>query len=73
MIIIEEFTLPDDDRILTKTYSDEGYMIIQDETGIMYAEAVDPKDMNRTYTESNVKIKQNTEPDFDFILPDIGD
>ena len=78
MIVVEEFQLPDDDRILTRTYSDEGYLIIQDETGNMYGEAIDPKDMNRTYTESNIKIK-NEEPeeeeeiDFDFVLPDIDE
>lgn len=46
---------------LVKTYSDAGMMIIQDETGIMYAEAVDPDYMNRTYTESDIPIEQKEE------------
>ena len=71
MIIVEEFQLPDDDRVLTRTYSDEGYMIIQDETGIMYSEAIDPKEMGRTYTESNIKIEEPEEEEFDFELPSI--
>ena len=76
MIIVEEFQLPDDDRILTRTYSDEGYLIIQDETGYMYGEAIDPKEMGRTYTESNIKIESEEpeeEIDFDFVLPDIDE
>ena len=41
---------------LVRTYSDAGLMIIQDGTGDMYAEAVDPDYMGRTYTESDVPI-----------------
>ena len=47
---------------LIRTYSDSGFMIIQDETGIMYGEAIDPEDMHRTYTESDILI-ENTEND----------
>lgn len=58
MIVVEEFTLPDSEDILTRTYSDEGYMIIQDETGYLYGEAIDPKWTGRTYTESDIKIEE---------------
>lgn len=54
-----------DSTDLVKTYSDRGMMIIQDETGDMYAEAIDPDYMNRTYTESNIPIDSDT--------PDEGD
>lgn len=46
---------------LVRTYSDAGMMIIQDGTGDMYAEAVDPDYMNRTYTESDVPIEEDDE------------
>lgn len=42
--------------VLIKTYSDRGVMIRQDETGDLYAEAVDPDFANRTYTETNIPI-----------------
>ena len=35
------------------TYSDGGFMIIQDGTGIVYGEAYDPVGSGRTYTESD--------------------
>lgn len=46
---------------LVRTYSDAGMMIIQDETGDMYAEAIDPDYMNRTYTESDIPIDDGEE------------
>ena len=45
-------------RELTYTYSDEGYLIRQDSTGIEYAEAYDPIDSGRTYTETEEKIPE---------------
>lgn len=41
---------------LVRAYSNAGYMIIQDETGDMYEEAIDPDYTNRTYTESDIRI-----------------
>ena len=38
---------------LVKAYSDTGHKIVQDGTGAVYDEAVDPDFMNRTYTESD--------------------
>lgn len=38
---------------LIRTYSDEGMMIKQDGTGILYSEAIDPADKGRTYTETD--------------------
>ncbi|MBQ6488232.1 MAG: hypothetical protein IJI75_03290 [Solobacterium sp.] len=37
------------------TYSDTGYRLIQDGTGLVYDEAYDPEDQHRTYQESSEK------------------
>lgn len=37
---------------LVRTYSDEGYKIKQNGTGIVYDEAIDPENSGRTYTET---------------------
>ena len=42
-------------RQLTRTYSDGGYYIQRD--GVQYAEAIDPADSGRTYTETDVPIE----------------
>lgn len=54
MIQTESFTI--NGRALIRTYSDIGKMLIQDGTGIEYSEAIDPIEMNRTYTESENDI-----------------
>lgn len=41
-------------RQLTSTYSDSGHYIQRD--GVQYAEAIDPADSVRTYTETDVPI-----------------
>lgn len=46
-------------RELTYTYSDEGYLIRQDSTGIEYAEAYDPIDTDRIYTETDELIEDD--------------
>ena len=42
---------------LVRTYSDAGYKIKQDGTGIAYDEAVDPVGSGRTYSETNEPIE----------------
>jgi len=42
---------------LVRTYSDAGYKIKQDGTGIVYDEAVDPVGSGRTYSETNETIE----------------
>lgn len=42
---------------LTRTFSDAGYYIVQDETGAEYQEAWDPITHPRTYTESDHAIE----------------
>ena len=41
---------------LVRTYSDAGYKIRQDGTGIVYDEAIDPAGSGRTYTETDQPV-----------------
>lgn len=52
MIQTESITI--NGRQLTRTYSDGGYYIQRE--GVRYAEAIDPADSGRTYTETDVPI-----------------
>ena len=52
MIQTENITI--NGRELTRTYSDGGYYIQRD--GVQYAEAIDPADSGRAYTETDVPI-----------------
>ena len=58
-MIVQEIL--EENTSLIKTYSDANKYIIQDETGDMYVEAVDPIVMNRTYTESDIDIEEEEE------------
>lgn len=65
MIQTENITI--NGRELTRTYSDGGYYIQRD--GIQYAEAIDPAELGRTYTETDEAIeteKQNA-PEFGYL------
>ena len=55
MIKTENITI--NDRMLTRTYSDSGYYIQRD--GVRYAEAIDPLDSGRTYTETDDLIESD--------------
>ena len=57
MIVTEYFKTRADGVKLSRTYSDEGKAIIQNETGIVYAEAIDVEDAPYTYTETNELIE----------------
>lgn len=53
-MIIREFYLTREDGVnLYRTYSDEGKYIVQSETGVSYAEAIDVEDAPYTYTEGD--------------------
>ena len=56
MIRTENYTR-NDGVILIRTYSDQNYMIRQNETGALYCEAVDPQNSGRTYEETDIKIE----------------
>ena len=49
------------DGTLVKNYSDEGFKLLQVETGIVYDEPVDVYPCPYTYEETNEKIKGKTE------------
>lgn len=51
MIVREEFRTRGDGVKLFRTYSDEGKGILQNETGIVYHEAIDVENAPYTYTE----------------------
>jgi hypothetical protein len=53
MIIKEEYMIRADGVKLFRTYSDEGKQIIQNETGIIYSEAIDVEDAPYTYSEGD--------------------
>lgn len=54
MLITEYFMTRKDGVVLNRTYSDAGFFIERD--GIRYAEAVDPAELGRTYTETDELI-----------------
>ena len=63
--MLKQETLNMNGRELTKTYSDAGKYIIQNETGLKYVEAVDIP-YKCTYTESNEEIPKEEETDGSF-------
>lgn len=60
-MIIREFHETRYDGVrLYKTYSDGGYFILQNETGVKYSEAIDVEDAPYTYEETEEKIEELT-------------
>ncbi len=57
MIVREYFTTRADGTRLYRTYSDQGYQILQVETGEKYDEAVDVENASHTYTETSDPIE----------------
>ena len=58
MIITEYYRARDDGVVLNRTYSDAGMMILQNETGIEYSEAIDIEGAAFTYTETDKSIAE---------------
>lgn len=56
MIKSEKITRNDGIK-LTRTYSSRGFKIRQNETGIVYDEAVDLENCGFTYEETDIKIE----------------
>lgn len=50
-----------DEKLFVKTYSDSGMMVERD--GVRYAEAIDPAELNRQYTETDEPIDNDSDPD----------
>lgn len=61
-MILREFYITRDDGVnLYRTYSDLGYLILQNQTGVEYAEAIDVDGAPYTYTETSTKIQDTDE------------
>ena len=60
MVKKEYYKTLEDGTVLIRTYSDSNHYIIQDGTGIEYSEAIDLENMNRTYTESEKVIEEDS-------------
>lgn len=57
MIVTEYFMTRKDGVVLNRTYSDGGFYILQNETGIEYSEAVDVEGAPYTYSETDKLIE----------------
>ncbi len=68
MIVREEYKTRADGVKLFRTYSDEGRRIIQNETGIVYGEAIDVENAPYTYTESDEDVELTAEEALNIIL-----
>lgn len=58
MIVKEPYKTRADGVKLFRTYSDEGKAVIQNETGIVYDEAIDVEGAPYTYTESEEFLEE---------------
>ena len=54
-IITEYYRTREDGVVLNRTYSDQNMMIERD--GVRYSEAIDPAELNRQYTETDIPIE----------------
>lgn len=61
MIVREFYATRSDGVNLFRTYSDEGFYILQNETQIEYSEAIDVEGAPYTYMETNEPIEENEE------------
>jgi hypothetical protein len=68
MIVKEFYKTRSDGVNLFRTYSDEGKQIIQNETGILYSEAIDVENAPYTYTESDEDVELTAEEALELIL-----
>lgn len=57
MIVKEEYKTRSDGVKLFRIYSDDGKKIVQNETGIVYAEAIDVDGAPYTYSESDETVE----------------
>ncbi len=60
MVIKEYFKIRKDGVKLYRSYSDKGFTLMQNETGIEYIEAIDVEDAPYTYSETENKIEDET-------------
>jgi hypothetical protein len=74
MIRTEYYTTREDGVVLNRTFSDAGFYIVQNETGIKYSDAVDVMPCKYTYTETDEPIEtiEATEADYLNALNELG-
>lgn len=77
MIRKEYYRTREDGVVLNKNYSDAGFRILQNETGVVYDEAIDVENAFYTYTETNELIEEiesieATEEDYINALNELG-
>jgi len=53
----------DDGVTLIETFSDKGMMIRQNQTNILYSQAIDIENKGYTYTETDIPIESEDIPD----------
>lgn len=58
MLVREFYKTRNDGVNLFRTYSDEGFYILQNETQIKYIEAIDVENAPYTYRETNEPIEE---------------
>ena len=61
MIIREYYRVREDGVTLYRTYSTEGFCILQKETGEVYDDAIDIEGAPYTYEETDIKIDEYEE------------
>ena len=61
MIVTETFYI--NEKQFTRTYSDRGMLIHGGDPESDYAEATDPTELNRVYTETNISIEEPETPE----------
>ena len=66
MIITEQLTI--NEKSFTKTVSDNGFYIEHD--GVQYSEAIDPSEFGRTYTETDIPVEADSNPEPDLTVSD---
>lgn len=72
MVIYEDYGTNKLGVELVRAYSDTGYFIEREE--VMYAEAIDPKNLDRKYTETDIAIEDDeaTAEDYETALQEVG-
>lgn len=60
-IVTELYKVREDGVVLVRTYSDAGFFIERE--GVFYEEAIDPKEMGREYTETDILIETESLPE----------
>lgn len=68
MIVKELFMTRSDGVKLYRVYSNEGKRLIQNETGVVYDEAIDVESAPYTYSESEEVIELSAEEALDIIV-----